>query len=1215
MNIVDIRNMKSRLIIFGVPVMGGAVYHALSEMHGGSLPHAVVPAIFTLFTEMAMHLWTHDVHEAIREPRENARDILENEHLNRIVGVTVAALIDEAATDTHYSAADRQRLEAIARFIEEHWQEVPVRDPADFAGVSSFKLPEFLSGDADNFLKVPALTPEIWQSFLQSDQWWDGKRYFSGVELDPQTVRGVAAKLHTEFAQALFDALAVDCARHGEAYSKMVLLMLGELRSSNRQISLLARQIFEMASETKATTGQTLTDTGDLLIKVDEILALLRKHQAEQTPANRFLIADRHDDALHQKYLARVIDTVGRLTLANIDPAGSNADGAPLEEIYVDLPTECALRTEVKSGRVTKWWVSRGDQGAGRVADFFVEDRPVDARQENHTGSQALQCDDEEGLQALVAEAEKSYLERRARAEEAKAQDKSYYNDIKDGVYTAAPSLSAAYLVGAYRRLVVLGAPGSGKSTLVRHLALCLAGEQRKPWTRPAALSRLPGWPHGALTPIYIELRRFVGSAFFPDLDNKPVVEDLWNYIEAEIVGAALKEYAPQLKQRLIDGRAVVILDGLDEVPYPAGEGNLARRQQQIRALAQVIDDHYGASRIVVTSRPYAYNNWELDGYTPIHIAPFADSQRIALAANLYRLSRYQQPDEKARRLNTALKQQGISSELADNPLFLTLMATLFARSESGEGLPSRKGALYHASVLLLLERWTEAKAGNRKLKEMLGSLNRDDLLARLAGLAYKVHTKHGVESNGATPEIPEEWLYTDLFKMERKDPGVKAVGLLYYLSENTGLLESPGHKGDDYVFRFSHRTFQEYLAAKHLVDVECKGDYRPVRELIASQPDLWRTPCLLVGDVLRDSLDGRPYDKLWKLVWILLGGKPENAVPNPRWWPICLAAGIAEEQCLYEQTDLDPGDQLVRDCLVGWLVNLLATAGSLPAQERARCGRVLSLLSDPRPGTGLRSEGVPEIVWGEAVLPGKYPVGGDEEAWRSLPATEVALDYEYRLAKHPVTNVQFQAFVNADSEGYNNPAYWTPSGLEWKGARRGPEEAGESTFGLANHPRVNVTWYEALAFCRWLSARYRKLGLLDQSEEISLPTQIEWEICARGAAGRLFPYGNDFDAARANVADSKIGATSAVGIFPDGASPYGVLDMSGNVWEWCMTAIESGSNDASGNAARVLRGGAWNGSDDDARACARNSFGAYVSWVGVVGFRVACLPHSAKRF
>jgi len=261
--------------------------------------------------------------------------------------------------------------------------------------------------------------------------------------------------------------------------------------------------------------------------------------------------------------------------------------------------------------------------------------------------------------------------------------------------------------------------------------------------------------------------------------------------------------------------------------------------------------------------------------------------------------------------------------------------------------------------------------------------------------------------------------------------------------------------------------------------------------------------------------------------------------------------------------------------------------------KKRANIGRKLAELGDPRPGVGLRPDGLPDIAWSETIPPDNYPIGGDKNAYQSLPAETYELTYRFRVAKYPVTNAQFQAFMDADEAGYNNPAYWTRAGLQWKGDRRAPDEYGDPNFRLANHPRIYVRWYEAMAFCAWLTQRYQDAGLIQADEVIRLPQEKEWEIAARGEKGLFYPYDNEFDAEKGNTRKTGISQTSAVGIFPGGVSWCGAHDLSGNVWEWCLNPYaepDSGLSEEHwhSDAVRVLRGGSWDDHYNCARAASR---------------------------
>lgn len=146
------------------------------------------------------------------------------------------------------------------------------------------------------------------------------------------------------------------------------------------------------------------------------------------------------------------------------------------------------------------------------------------------------------------------------------------------------------------------------------------------------------------------------------------------------------------------------------------------------------------------------------------------------------------------------------------------------------------------------------------------------------------------------------------------------------------------------------------------------------------------------------------------------------------------------------------------------------------------------------------------------------------------------------------------------------------------------------------------MSWYDAVAFCRWLSAK--------TGEDIRLPTEQEWEKAARGSDGREYPWEGTFKSDYCN-AEGHIGETSAVGIYPQGQSPYGVMDMAGNVWEWFLNKHkepETITADNSGSA-RVLRGGSWDFDAEDCRSAVRPFAAPFIRLTGTsVRVFVFCL-------
>jgi len=264
---------------------------------------------------------------------------------------------------------------------------------------------------------------------------------------------------------------------------------------------------------------------------------------------------------------------------------------------------------------------------------------------------------------------------------------------------------------------------------------------------------------------------------------------------------------------------------------------------------------------------------------------------------------------------------------------------------------------------------------------------------------------------------------------------------------------------------------------------------------------------------------------------------------------------------------------------------------------DRARIGDRLNLLpgGDPRPGTGLRPDGVPDIQWCD------IPAGTVELAietaekgfWsrlrrRSRPRRAVAA---FRLAKYPITVRQWQAFL--DDPGGFDALIRTPYGA-----------APDRQVGGDNHPAVNVTWVEAMAYCQWLTHRLGQAA----ADGIRLPTEWEWQQAAGGGEpGRQYPWDRDWSDRRANSSESNLGRLTAVGLYPEGASRQGAMDLAGNVWEWCLNCYDRPEvTDRGGDASRVVRGGSWDYDQSFARAAYRNRL--HPRYRGSnIGFRLVC--------
>ena len=225
----------------------------------------------------------------------------------------------------------------------------------------------------------------------------------------------------------------------------------------------------------------------------------------------------------------------------------------------------------------------------------------------------------------------------------------------------------------------------------------------------------------------------------------------------------------------------------------------------------------------------------------------------------------------------------------------------------------------------------------------------------------------------------------------------------------------------------------------------------------------------------------------------------------------------------------------------------------SLSHQDRLLIGQKLAEVGDTRDGVLLK-DGLPDIVWIE-IPPGEVKLEGVKHVFKVKP---------FRMAKYPVTNAQFEAFIKAQ-DGYRNEEWWKD--IEQS------HEAAQPIWQEANCPRETVSWYDATAFCSWLSAKTQT--------SIRLPTEWEWQQAATGGdPTREYPWPGGWDPIRCNSWESRLSRTTAVGTYPQGATQQGLMDMAGNVWEWCLNCYDKPESSEAvrinKGGLRVIRGGSW---------------------------------------
>ncbi|MBE2259301.1 MAG: SUMF1/EgtB/PvdO family nonheme iron enzyme [Rhodobacteraceae bacterium] len=773
--------------------------------------------------------------------------------------------------------------------------------------------------------------------------------------------------------------------------------------------------------------------------------------------------------------------------------------------------------------------------------------------------------------------------------------------------------------------LVLLGPPGCGKSTLLRRLELDLAVDALR------AADPAQSW-----LSFFVPFNRYRPTR--PG-ETLPAPAD-WLAQE----WARRHPLLPALAELLQSGRLVLLLDAVNELPHADEDGY----RERIAWWRDFLGEVPAGTRTLFSCRSLDYGaplSTPEAPVTQVRIEPLGNPQ-VEEFLTLYDVNR-----------GAALWRQLRGTPQLDlfrSPFYLRLLlAQAGGGGDSGPAL-SGKAALFTGFIRQALQR--EITADNPLFRPG-ALLDKNDhariirhewrnpselpvrgpLLPALCQLAFALQARR---APGETSRLRVPW--DDALELLGDPHG--ASPLLLHAGVALQILEE--QFGD--VF-FVHQLLQEYFAARALAD-------RPQPALAASA---WRaeqiSPSLdelLAGLADCDPLPAAPTTG-WEESFILAAAM----APAPADF---VAALMAVNLPLAGRCAAPP-DVILPAALRKDLQQALITRSRDPAADlRARIAAASALgeLGDPR----FTQHGG---IYGDYLLPplvdiaaGSYPIGSDEGLYEDeSPAHEEKIA-AFAIAQFPLTNAEWRLFVAAGA--YDDERWWAGTAAQaWRrgeGTAEGPKQqwrqnrlwfqddprrienllsegriaskqakdwqrlllmsesefegqlddwypAGRQTqpdywndpaYNDPAQPVVGICWYEARAYCAWLSAQTGKRW--------RLPSESEREAAARGKGGRRYAWGDDFDAGACNTFEAHIRGTTPIGVFPGGDTPEGLVDISGNVWEWTDSvyrpyrphrsdrrAADAGRDDAApAETRRVLRGGSWSYGREHARCAAR---------------------------
>ncbi|MBF0631074.1 MAG: SUMF1/EgtB/PvdO family nonheme iron enzyme [Magnetococcales bacterium] len=731
-------------------------------------------------------------------------------------------------------------------------------------------------------------------------------------------------------------------------------------------------------------------------------------------------------------------------------------------------------------------------------------------------------------------------------------------NTERQAILEGSEAVNLATLLPQHRHLFIEGQPGTGKSTFLHLIAATLA----KDWLGEACpeggtwRKRFLGMEDGPppAMPLFLKLWELAQLLVQMKPPNK--ADDRYRLLDLlQTTPDAHNDqtWRKDWEQRLTKGTAMLLLDGLDEVADVTVRGRMFD-------VFQNAVTHWPKCPIIVTSRPISADLLKSMGFHRTVIDPF-ETPAIQEFINRWSTAIFNQesntlPIGEANRhadlLGKAILNKPAIRKLATNPVMLTCLCIV----HWNEGrLPEGRARVYDKVIewlMLSRKRLREehgytsrfALAAFTKIALTMMGLGLNDKKAAFdldeaATIALPLYQRHILQ----TAELPQvrDWVHFECFR--------------------SGIMEETSRNK----LRFWHLTFQEYLAARALAEMD-KEDWWPIidRQLVNPQ---WRETVDLFPGVLLKGGDLGVDELLSRIL---------NKYPGQSLNEMALKAGILgrilEPLNVYDYQPEPAIKTLFRQALERSLELFTPEgAASVPIAQRLPAAEALGQGGDPR---------LADDQWQKNMI--------------RIPGTNI------HLGKYLVTVMEYQRFI--EDGGYANPDFWQEDRAwsirqaeGWNEPKNWPEQLDHP-----NRPVVGVSWYEACAYCLWLSK--------ERKESFHLPDENDWQQAA-APDDRTYPWGNEGPTPeRANYLDGKIGAPSPVGLYPMGDGLYGHCDLAGNVWEWSASPWAKGGNKGKYGPQKVVRGGSWVGPDFNLRGGGR-----VVDGVGGrgddLGFRLAAPP------